>query len=221
MIAQPEQFQDTFADLHRAIGEVPLYRIARSPAPGTATEEDVVTALEAKDRRFYELVDGVLVEKPMGWSESILAGALIRILGNYVDDNDLGVVAGEGGPYRLKLGLIRLPDVSFVPWSHLPDGEAENVKVCPVIPTLAAEVLSESNTKAEIARKLREYFEAGVKLVWVIDPKTKSAKVYTSTTKVKEIGLDGVLDGGRVVPGFKVTLTDLLAMTRRRKKKPR
>jgi Uma2 family endonuclease len=221
MIARPEQFQDTFADLHRAIGEVPLERIARTPAPGTATEEDVIAALEAKDRRFYELVDGVLVEKPMGWSESILAGALLRILGNFVDDNDLGVVAGEAGPYRLKLGLVRLPDVSFVPWSLLPEGGTEDLKVCPVIPTLAAEVLSESNTKAEIDRKLREYFEAGVKLVWVIDPRTQTAKVYTSTTKVKEIDIDGALDGGRVVPGFKLPLADLLAKMKRRKKKPR
>jgi Uma2 family endonuclease len=83
---------------------------------------------------------------------------------------------------------------------------------------LAIEVLSKSNTKAEMERKLREYFRAGVQLVWLIDPKTRTAQVYTSPTSMKRIGKDQVLDGGEVVPGFKLSLQKLFARTKRGKK---
>jgi Uma2 family endonuclease len=99
----------------------------------------------------------------------------------------------------------------------LPEGEA----FWSVAPGLAIEVLSPTNTKAEIARKLRELFTAGCKLAWVIDPESRTAKVHTSAARFKELGPDGILDGGRVLPGFKLALADLFAATKRRKKKSR
>jgi len=83
------------------------------------------------------------------------------------------------------------------------------------------EVLSPTNTRAEIDRKLGELFGVGCKLAWVIDPKTRTAKVYTSAKRFKELDKGGTLDGGRVLPGFKLPLADLFAAARRRKKKPR
>ena len=138
-------------------------------APGTATEEDLVKPHGPT----CELIDGVLVEKAMGIKESLLALYIARLIGNHADDNDLGVVIGADGPYQLQVGLVRLPDVSFIPWSRIPDDELPDDPISKVIPTLAVEVLSKSNTKAEIDRKLRELFAAGVKLAWVIDPKTR------------------------------------------------
>ena len=88
-----------------------------------------------------------------------------------------------------------------------------------VIPELAIEVLSESNTRREIALKLDEYFRAGVLLVWVIDPKKQTAEVYTSATKKKEMDKDGVLDGGKVLPGFRLVLKELFARARRRQRR--
>lgn len=208
---------ETFADLHRRLGEVPLDRIRMKPAPGTATEEDLLRA----PKPICELIDGVLVEKAMGFKEAILAGVLVRLMGTFADDNDLGVVAGADGPYRLQVGLVRLPDVSFIPWSRIPNDELPDDAISKVIPTLAVEVLSKSNTKAEIDRKLRDYFASGVKLAWVIDPRIRTAKVHTTATRSRELGPDGVLDGGRVLPGFKLALADLFAATKRRKKKPR
>ena len=208
---------ETFADLHRRLGEVPLDRIRMKPAPGTATEEDLLRA----PKPTCELIDGVLVEKAMGFKESLLALYIARLIGNHADDNDLGVVAGADGPYRLQVGLVRLPDVSFIPWSRIPNDELPDDAISQVIPTLAIEVLSKSNTKAEIDRKLRDFFAAGVKLAWVIEPKTRTAKVHTTATKFRELGPDGVLDGGKVLPGFELPLADLFAATKRRKKKPR
>src|SRR5215468_1891250 len=68
---------DNLAELVEQLGDIPLERIRMRPPPGTATEADVLAALEAPRKRICELIDGVLVEKPMGYTESILASYLI------------------------------------------------------------------------------------------------------------------------------------------------
>ena len=73
------------------------------------------------------------------------------------------------------------------------------------------EILSEGNTEAEMNRKLRDYFQAGVRVVWYIEPKTRAARVYTTASEWTEIGQDGSLLGGEVLPGFELPLARLLA----------
>ena len=75
-----------------------------------------------------------------------------------------------------------------------------------VVGTVAVEVLSETNTKKEMDAKLKRYFEAGVKLVWYVDPKSRSAVAYTAPTDATQIGPDGELNGGDVLPGFSLSL---------------
>jgi Uma2 family endonuclease len=208
----------SFADLHARLGYVPLERIRMKPPPGTATEDD----LERAPKPTCELIDGVLVEKPMGARESLLGVYLATLISNHVHADDLGVVLGEAGFIRLRVNQVRAPDATFIPWSEFPSGEVpEDEAFWSVAPGLIAEVLSPSNTKAEMDRKLRELFTAGCQLAWVIDPATKTAKVYTSAKKFKELDESGTLDGGKVLPGFKLKLADLFASTKRRKKKPR
>jgi Uma2 family endonuclease len=212
---------ETFADLLHQIGDVPLDRIRLRPAPGLATEKDVVAAREGPERRLCELVDGVLVEKAMSTRESLLAVLLAHLLWDFLEEEDLGLVLGADGALRLRLGLVRIPDVSFIPWSRLPGGELPDDPIAGVVPTLAVEVLSENNTKAEMDRKLREYFAAGVRLVWFIEPDTQTATVYSSPTKARRIEKDGSLEGGKVLPGFTLVLKDLFARARRRQRKAR
>jgi Uma2 family endonuclease len=212
---------ETLADVLHQIGDVPLERIRAHPAPGTATEEDVIAALESLEKHICELVDGVLVEKAVGSKEGLLAGVIVQLLWNYLEENDLGVVVPGDGPLRLKVGLVRVPDVSFIPWSRLPGGEFPDDPIAAVVPTLAVEVLSESNTKAEMARKLRDYFDAGVRLVWFIEPKTETATVYTSPTKARQIDKGGTLEGGKILPGFTLSLKDVFARGKRRQRKAR
>lgn len=209
---------ETFADLHARLGGVPLERIRMTPPPGTATEDD----LESFQGPLCELIDGVLVEKAMGDRESMLGLYIGRLVGTHVDTADLGIVLGADGHLKLSRDQVRAPDVSFIPWSSFPDGEPpEDEAHWSVAPALAVEVLSPSNTRAEIDRKLAELFAAGTKLAWVIDPPTKTAKVYTSAKKFKELDQSGTLDGGKVLPGFKLALADLFAVGKPRKKKPR
>jgi Uma2 family endonuclease len=109
--------------------------------------------------------------------------------------------------------------VSFIPWEAFPDEEIPKEAFWTVGPGLIVEVLSPGNTKAEIDRKLREFFAAGCKLAWVIDPATKSANVHTSATKAKSLDESGILDGGKVLPGFKLPLAELFAVGTRKPKK--
>ena len=208
---------ETFDALHERLGRVPLSRIRVKPAPGGATEEDLLRA----PKPICELIDGVLVEKAMGNRESIMGLYIGGLIGGFVREHDLGVVLGEAGYIRVNDEQIRAPDATFIPWSSFPDEELPEEAYWSVAPGLIVEVLSEGNTRAEIDRKLTELFDAGCKLAWVIDPAAKSAKVYTSPKRFKELDAKGTLDGGKVLPGFKLPLAGLFAATKPRKKKPR
>jgi Uma2 family endonuclease len=191
------------------LGGIPAERVLLAPAPGAATEQDLLALLE-NEGRTCELVDGTLVEKPVGTIESFLAAILIRILGNFTSAKRLGLISGEQGPYRLRLGLVRLPDVAFISWSRIPGELKDLPAIAPVVPNLAIEVLSESNTKAEIDRKLEEYFSSGVQLAWIFDPRTRAVAIHLAPGSPSKI-LTGseTLDGGMVLPGFQLNLADL------------
>ncbi len=219
MIATLAESEETLADLLHRLGDIPAGRIMLRPAPGTATEADVLRLLDAPRKRLCELIDGVLVEKPMGATEGLLALWLGRMIWNFVDDHDLGLVFGADSPFRLQIGLVRYPDVCFVSWDRIGGDEWPSDPIARIIPELAIEILSQSNTEAEIELKLDHYFEAGVKLVWIIDPATLSASVYTSRRRVKHLDAAGELDGGKLLPGFKLSLAELFSVPKRKKKR--
>lgn len=205
----------TIADLLHDLGDISPKRIRLRPAPGRATEKDVVR-IEAQEDRLCELIDGVLVEKIMGAKESLLACILIRLLGNHLERNQLGVVLGEAGMLQLRPRLVRIPDVSFISWDQMPSGEFPSEPVPSLFPDLAVEVLSRGNTAGEMTLKVSEYFAAGSRLVWIIDPESQSAEVYTAPDECRHLKATQSLDGGDVLPGFKLPLKELFATKRRR-----
>jgi Uma2 family endonuclease len=211
---------ETLADLLHQLGDVPLDRIRRKPAPGTATEEDVIAARESPARRLCELVDGVLVEKAMGTRESFLALVLGHLLWDFLEQHDLGQPLGADGTLRLMPKLVRIPDVSFVSWDKLPARELPDQAIADLVPDLAVEVISKRNTPGEMRRKLRDYFLAGVRLVWLIYPKTQTAEVYRAPDRKRRVGKTGALDGEDVLPGFKLPLSELFARLRRKPSGP-
>ena len=204
----------TLADLRRRLGGIPLERIWFHPAPGTATEKDVIEA-EERENRLCELVDGTLVEKAMGFEESRLAAKLLHLVSSYLDQNDLGICVGADGMMRIAPGLVRIPDLSFITWERLPGRESPREPIPDLAPDLAVEVLSEGNTKPEMARKVQEYFGAGVLLVWLIDPRKRTARVFSTIEKSALVRADQALDGGAVLPGFVLPLSDSLDRGRR------
>jgi Uma2 family endonuclease len=204
--------RQTVADLLESLGNIPPERVRMRPLPGTATEDDVI-AIHAREKRLCELVDGVLVEKAMGFDESRLASEIVSALVVYLHMHDLGVAAGADGMLRLMPGLIRIPDVSFVSWSQLPGTYGQ---IPSIAPDLAVEVLSPGNMPKEMERKLQEYFGAGTRLVWYFDLRTRTVTVYTSPDRATVLDESQTLEGGEVLPGLELPLRELFERATRR-----
>ena len=209
LLESPTAFR-TMADLSNEMGDIPPDRILLNPAPGTATEQDVLDLDDHQDR-LCELFDGVLVEKTMGARESMLAAVIIRIIGSFVTPRRLGFVFAPDGMFRLRPRLILIPDVAFVARKSLAGGKFPDDAVAPIAPDLAVEVLSKSNTSDEMARKRREYFAAGTKLVWEFDLKARNVRVYTGAEKSVLLSRNQILEGSPVLRGLKINLRELFA----------
>ena len=200
---------ETVAELLKHLGDIPAERVRWNPRPGTATEQDVIDAEGALRKRLCELVDGTLVEKAMGCYEARLGSVLSYFLESYLEKHDLGICFGSDAMLRILPQQVRMPDISFVSWSQLPNRELPAEPIATLTPELAVEVLSISNTRREMERKRSEYFQTGTRLVWEIDPRIQTARIYSNPDQFHEIDLDGSLDGGEVLPGFSLSLRQL------------
>jgi Uma2 family endonuclease len=147
----------------------------------------------------------------MGWQEAYLAVRIATILNNFVGPRKLGLVLGADGMIRLKPEQVRLPDVAFI--------SQERFAGRPLRPTacwelgfdLAVEVISPSNTRREMERKLSDYFASGVRLVWFVYPISREIAVHTSPQDVTMLHVGDTLEGGAVMPGFSVPVAQLFA----------
>ena len=200
----------TVADMLAHLGGVPSKRIRAYPPLGTATEKDVIES-ESRTGRICELIDGILVEKTMGYYESRVAVIIIHLIEEFLESNDLGIVLGEAGTLRILPHQVRIPDISFISWQKFPNRELPKEPIPAIAPDLAVEVLSEGNTEGEMQRKLRDYFTANVRLVWYINPRTQTATAYTAPDKFVTVGRDQSLSGSEVLPGFELSLQYLFA----------
>ncbi len=187
------------------LGGVPASRVCLDPPLGTATKRDLIR-LHATEDKLYELVDRTLVEKPTGSPESFLAAELIFLLRTFLQANDWGFLYAPDALIEMLPNLVRGPDVCFVSWDKRPDRTVPGEPISTLIPDLAVEVLSPDNTRAEMERKRGEYFRAGVRLVWEIDPAKRTADAYTAPDARTAVD---VLDGGDVLPGFRLPLAKL------------
>lgn len=204
-----QQFE-TAEQWHHYLGDIPLARIVFTPRPGTATEQDLLQFVE-RDGRLVELIDGTLVEKPVGSLESLIAMRIAYLLNSFVIPRKLGAILGPDATLRMRGGRIRLPDVSFIGKEDFPGGKFPKEPVPMLPPKLAVEVISLTNTVAEMRQKIKEYFESGAKLVWLVYPIEHKVAVYWSASDdPTEVVRDGeILTGGDALPGFSVSLDEL------------
>src|SRR5258708_28720686 len=110
---------ENLEELLESLGGISPRRVRMHPPPGTATEKDLLKILDHTNV-ICELVDGVLVEKAVGYGEGFLAMDLVRLLGAFLDQNDLGDLGGADATMRLMPHLVRMPDISFVRWAQYP-----------------------------------------------------------------------------------------------------
>jgi Uma2 family endonuclease len=200
----------TVAELLKKLGSIPAERVLLDPPPGTATEKDVLE-VERREGKICELVDGVLVEKAVGFAESVLATELACLLYPFLIEHNLGILTGAKGPFRLMPGLVRIPDISFTSWDQLPNRKIPKKPIPSLHPDLAVEILKRKNTKAEIDRKLHEYFRSGTRLAWVVNPRKRCVSVYTAPDQSHLLNEDQSLDGGDVLPGLSLPLREVFA----------
>lgn len=198
----------TLSDHLVLLGGIRADRVRLSPPPFQATMEDLVAAHQQGS--LCELVDGTLVEKAMGYEQSVVAATILRIIGWYASKHGLGLVSGADGFFQLP-SATRGPDVAFVARERLPNGRMPSQAYPQLAPNLVVEVLSPGNTVAEMARKRIEYFHAGVQIVWMVDCHHRSVAVYTSSTQVQVLGQGDSIDGGAALAGFTAPVSDFFA----------
>ncbi len=163
--------------------------------------------------RRYELVKGVLFEMPpAGGRHGSVAMRIGIVLGSYVRANEMGEVfaAETGFVLRRDPDTVRAPDASFIARDRLPEGELP-IGYLEIIPDLAVEVVSPSDTPREVRDKVGDWLRAGTRLVWVIYPATRSVTVYRSINDFQTLSEGDELTGGEVVPGFTGSIRELFA----------
>jgi Uma2 family endonuclease len=200
----------TASDVIAHFGDIPIARICTSPPPGEATEADVIRLHDRHDRLF-ELVDGTLVEKAMGWQESFLAAYITTILNNFVQPSNLGMVFGPDGMFRLQREQIRIPDVAFISKRRFAGRTLNRGAFWELGCDLAIEIISPSNTRREMERKLADYFAAGVAVVWLVYPQQREVVVYSAPTQSTKLRGEDIIDGGALLPGFSIAVAQIFA----------
>lgn len=165
----------------------------------------------ADDGRQYELIEGVLHEvSPAGMEASNLAARILARLLIYVEERGLGLAVGADGGFFFGRDpdTVRAPHVAFVRAERLPPQD-QRIGFSPVIPDLAVEVVSPSDRQSKVDDTVEQYLAAGVPLVWVWYPRTRTVVVHRPGQEARTFGLGDVLDGEDVVPGFRLPVTDI------------
>ena len=172
------------------------------------TPEDLL-AMPDEDR--YELVNGELVERHMGFRSSRIGGELMLLIGNFCRDNRLGWVLPADAGYRCfpdDPAKVRKPDVSFIRLGRLPpDREPEGYAT--IAPDLAVEVISPNDLFEEVSEKVQEYLAAGVRLVWVVDPAAQTVHVHRPDGSGTILRARDELTGEDILPGFRARVGDV------------
>lgn len=166
----------------------------------------------------YELIEGVLVRMPMSGLRATSIGSRLLIhIGMHVEENSLGIVTGEQGGYRLDPAHPRdtevAPDIGFIRADRLPPLESPEYDKAPLLaPDLAVEVASENQHSPGMAAKAKLYLTFGAHLVWVVWPRHKRVDVWRPGDEFPtELGVNDLLDGEDVVPGFTYPIARLFS----------
>lgn len=152
-----------------------------------------------------------------GALHGLIAFLVCKLLDAYVSEHDLGLVSADNTGYVLSRDpdVVRIPDVSFVSWERVPE-EGVPEGYWPMAPDLAVEIVSPNDRADDVREKVWEYLEAGTRQVWVLWPRQRAASVYRKGAPTLELGAEDSLEGGEVLPGFRVRVSDLFEVRRKR-----
>ena len=163
------------------------------------------------DGKRYELVAGELrMMSPSGWKHGEVVSELHVLLGRHVKDNGLGRLfsAETGFQIASDPDTVRAPDIAYIAKESWPKCDPMDA-FWPGAPDLAVEVLSPSDRTGEVDEKIQDWLTAGVRLVWIVDPKLCTVTSYRSATDITVHTADGELKGGQVVRGFRCRVAEI------------
>ena len=166
-----------------------------------ATLQDLLNT--PKDGNKYELVDGEILVSPAGMRHSEVISNIIGLIWEFLQENPIGKVYGSDVGIMFPSGNVRSPDVTYVRNTKLPGGESPET-FGELIPDLAVEVLSPTDSLKQLGRKIGEFLENGVPLVWLVDPARQTVTVYRSLTDTQQLTSNDLITAEPVMPGFSV-----------------
>lgn len=177
---------------------------------------DVLLAMpNAKD---FELVNGVLVERNMGWESEFFGSNLLVLLGMFCREHNCGWVNGSSAGYQCYEDAfpddpdrVRKPDVSFISIDRLPSDAIPRAH-CEIVPDLAIEVISSNDRYQEVEEKVDEYLRVGVRLVWVVHPQKKTIRIHRANGTVQDLHLTDELSGEDVLVGFRCPVSEIFRL---------
>jgi len=173
----------------------------------TVAEFQEIEALPENADKTLELIAGEIVEKVASFTPSKISSRIIYHFTGYLIERPIGYVTGEAGGYIMSGEDTYNPDVGYISKERLPE---EPPREAPVPPDLAVEVKSPTDSKRKMRLKAEKYLAYGTNIVWLIFPKERMVEVYKSGEEdVENIGIDGTLDGGDILPGFTLKVRDI------------
>lgn len=172
-------------------------------------DEATLTALP-EDGYIHEVVNGELVMSPKNTFEhGQICARLLTALLSHVTENKLGVVLDSSTGFWMKNENCRAPDISFISRDRLRGLTQPPRAFFRGAPDLAVEILPRSNSPSEVNDRLKDYFESGARLAWVVHPVERFAEICHSPTDRSLAGSEGNLEGGDVVQGFSYLIAKL------------
>jgi Uma2 family endonuclease len=178
--------------------------------PKTSYTAEDLMGISSQGKRF-ELVKGELIEMPpTGGRHGRVASRIDYRLRGYVEERALGEVFAAETGFRLVRNpdTVRAPDVAFVSKERLPS-EEQLIGFPDLVPDLVVEVVSPSDSAAQVQAKVEDWLRSGVRLVWVAYPDTRSVAVYRALDEIAVVGPGDVLEGGPVLRGFSCPVSDI------------
>ncbi len=171
--------------------------------------------LKLPDRDRFELVNGELLENNMSYESSYIGTRLASRLSVYCDAKNLGWVNGSDAMFRCyeeafpeDPDRVRKQGVSFIQLDRFSMEDFQQ-GLCTIVPDLVAEVISPNDLYYDVREKTEEYLQGGVRLVWVVDPHTRSVQVHRANGSTEELHEHQELDGEDVIPGFRLLVSEL------------
>lgn len=172
------------------------------------TPEDLLTMPGGEH---FELVEGRLVEHKMSFWSSYVAGVIFGMLDRFCRENRLGWVLPEGTSFQCfpaLPGRVRRADVSFIRLQRVSLAQATTEGHCPIAPDLAVEVVSPNDTAYDVDEKVREFLDAGVPLIWIVNPEQRTAAIHRARGTGTILRENDEICGEDVIPGFRCRLGD-------------